>query len=298
MIFCDWLDVTFAAGTAPLPELGVFFAGLEFEAMDTRDTRVMRFRRPGGGYGMAEFLQTGSWDRVSVSGAICVALREASAWVEFLTVLAEVPHTITRLDAALDLPVDGADLVAAMRERYPETVNFGRKALQTTLLLQTRPDGRETGTWYGGRLQKAKVSARVYDKAWEALCNRGEELLPTGRVELTFRKGYGATLRDAAYPAGIFWEAASPVILTAPEGVPVRVHIDDYGWKSPPRTFDPALVLRRRVEALAELQVLALVADELGVNGRRFLLDLIGRQVLSNQPSSGDSAPDVSTSSA
>lgn len=174
--------------------------------------------------------------------------------------------------------MDGADLVGLMRRRYPSgSVNLSRKAVPTSALLAVRPsDGKETGTWYAGRRTRARYTARVYDKAWEALQKRGELMPPTARVEVTAAGGdSGATLRDAAMPAALFWHIASPSLLDAPEGTPVWTPNQDLGWTAPTRDFDPAALLRRRVESFALLDALALVADELGPNGRDYLLHLI-----------------------
>lgn len=200
--------------------------------------------------------------------------------MEFLSVLGSSPHKVTRLDAALDLAMDGADLVAAMRERYASgACSLGRKSIPTSVMLNVRPDGRETGTWYAGHRTRARTTARVYDKAWEMLQKCGAELPPTARVEVTGREGTGVTLRDAAEPAGFFWSVASPAILNAPEGSPVFTPNTDLGWTAPPREFDPAALLRRRVEALAELDALLLVADDMGPSGRDYLLHLVQRRL-------------------
>jgi len=51
------------------------------------------------------------------------------------------------------------------------------------------------------------------------------------------------------------------------------------GGKSEPPAFDPAALLKRRVESLAELDALLMVADELGPNGRSYLLHLMQRRL-------------------
>lgn len=300
MIFCDWLDVTFPPGTAPYPELNKLLVGLGFEVLDVFGKTKFMYRPPNcDGRGMFEIQQGNSWDRVSMSGVACSALRDLGAWFEVLTMISDQPHKVTRVDVTLDLPMDGADLVDAMRVRYPAAVHLGRKSLQTTLYIQQRPDGRESGTWYAGLRSRAQVTAKVYDKAWEVFCNRGGlEVLPCGRVEVTVRGSYGITLQDAAAPTALFWECASPAILQAPEDAPMRANITDLGWKAQPRVFDPAQVLRRRIEAMAELDALALVADDLGPGGRQYLLQLLQRRLSSVQPGSGVTTADVSTPSA
>lgn len=273
-IFCDWLDVTFSPDCAPFPGVNriLLDAGFDAESSD-RVSFVYRQGRAVITFGLSRGAM-----RVSASGAACGLLRDLGLWDAYLSELSSSPHRVTRVDAALDLPMDGADLVGLMRQRYPSgSVNLSRKAVPTSALLAVRPsDGKETGTWYAGRRTRARYTARVYDKAWEALQKRGELMPPTARVEVTAAGGdSGATLRDAAMPAALFWHIASPSLLDAPEGIPVWTPNQDLGWTAPARDFDPAALLRRRVESFALLDALAHVADELGPMGRDYLLSLI-----------------------
>jgi hypothetical protein len=168
-----------------------------------------------------------------------------------------------------------------MRERYPSgEVSLRRKSVKCKTILEVRPDGRESGTWYAGHKSKARFTARVYDKALEALTKRGEKLPPTSRIEVTAKGGdCGATLRDAWRPASLFWHIASPAIITAPEDCTMWTPDLELGWASPPRQFNPAEVLRRRIESMSMLDALGLVADDLGPNGRAYLLHLIEKRL-------------------
>jgi hypothetical protein len=276
-IICDWLDVTYAPDCAPWPTINrmLLDAGFDAESAD-RTTYLYRLGRATVMFGPSRGAM-----RVSFSGSACAALREHGSWRDVLSELSSTPHRVTRVDAALDLSIDGADMVALMRERYPSgQVNLGRKAVSTSVVLSVRPDGRETGTWYAGRLTKARYTARVYDKAWEALQKRGELLPPRTRIEVTAKGGdSGATLRDADEPATLFWHIASPALLDAPEGIPVWTPNRDLGWVAPTKHFDPAALLKRRVESFAMLDSLGLLADELGPYGREYLLNLIQKRL-------------------
>lgn len=272
-IFCDWLDVTFSPDCAPFPGVNrlLLDAGFDAESLD-RVSYTYRMGRA-----VVLFGASRGTMRVSVSGSACALLRSIGRWNDLLSELSSVPHRVTRVDAALDLPMDGADLVELMRKRYPSgLVNLTRKAVPTSTFLAVRADGRETGTWYAGRRSRARFTARVYDKAWEALQKRGELMPPTARIEVTAAGGdSGATLRDAALPAALFWQIAAPSLLDVPEGAPVWTPNQDLGWVAPTRSFNAAAVLRRRVESFAMLDALALVADDLGPEGRNYLLSLI-----------------------
>lgn len=277
-IICDWLDVTYSPAEAPWPSINRILLDAGFEA-ESADRASFTYRL---GRGFVKFGPSRGSLRASFSGAACAALRNHGVWDDLLSELSSVPHRVTRVDAALDLSIDGADMVDLMRQRYPSgRVNLGRKAVATSVVLAVRPtDGRETGTWYAGRYSKARFTARVYDKAWQLLQKFGETAPPRARVEVTASGGdSGATLRDAAHPAALFWHLAAPAILDAPEGAPVWTPNRDLGWVAPTKPFDPAALLKRRVESCAMLDALALLADDLGPNGRDYLLGLIEKRV-------------------
>lgn len=287
-IFCDWLDVTFSPTDCPYPELNLLLLGAGFEV--SRDAAGVRcYLPPDGARGMVQVSHKARYAKVSLSGGACAALRALRLFEQVLWVLASSPHKVTRLDAALDLPTDAADVLAALQSRYPGgVVNLGRKGLPVTRMLATRGDGRESGTYYVGHRTAARFTARVYDKALEADSKRGELLPPTTRFEVTARKDSGATLRDAGVPSAIFWHIAAPALLNRPEGVPMWVPDLEAAWSAPPRLYQPAEVLQRRVEASPELDALLELADTLGPQGRRHLLHLLARRI----------DPDAATASA
>lgn len=275
-VFCDWLDVTFSPSDAPYPALNRLLLDAGFDVEST-DRSVFVYSHESSAQGKLVMGSNRGTFRVSASGAICSTLRRLGIWHDYLSELASSPHKVTRLDAALDLRVDGADLVQVMRDRYPSgEVNLRRKAVRTSVILEVRADGRESGSWYAGRRSRARFTARVYDKALEALSKRGEILPPTTRIEITAAgSDAGATLRDAAQPSALFWHVASPAIVAAPEDAPMWTPNTDCHWVTPTRTFDPAQIIRRRVESMALLDALAHVADEMGPEGRGYLMHLI-----------------------
>ena len=280
-VICDYLDVTYSPADVPYPAVNRLLLDAGF-FVESYDRVKFVYTHPAELAGTLVVGPTRGRMRISTSGAICRLLRSLGLWEQYLFELGQSPHNVTRLDAALDLAMDGADLVAAMRKRHPGgSVNLRRKSVKTTVMLAVRDDGRETGTWYAGQGSKARLTARVYDKAWEALCKRGEVIPPTARVEVTARsREVGVTLRDAMLPDALFWHIAAPAILTAPEDAPMFVpNTEPSCTAPPPRDFDPADLLRRRVESLAMLDALALVADEMGPNGREYLLSLFRKRL-------------------
>lgn len=273
MVICDWLDVTHSIDDTPLSEVRLLLLSWDAEAAGPDFFRV-------GDGGAVKLEKRGTFTRVSLSGGAVSWLRSTGNWLSMLGLLASSPHRVTRLDAAYDVPVDGADVIAAMRRRFRSgEVRLGRKALKTTCLLAVRPDGRETGTWYAGHRSNARATARVYDKAWERLQKAGVAVPPCTRYEVTVKKDYGATLRDAAEPERLFWHVAAPALLEAPEGVPAWDAGWAEGWVLKRPEVMPAAVLEARVSRSAELTVLLEAADALGPAGRVFLARRVLRRL-------------------
>lgn len=282
--FCDWLDVTYAPDDCPYPDLNLLLLGADFAVTRDRSGAVMYV--PPAGRGMAKVTHASRYAKISLSGAVCAALRDLGLWDEVLSILGTSPHKVTRLDAAIDFAMDAADVISSLRARYASgRVALGRKALPVTVMLAVRSDGRESGTYYVGHRTAARQTLRVYDKTLEMLEKYGEVIPVTTRVEVTARKDSGATLRDAALPCALFWHIAAPAVFSLPEGVPVWVPDTELGYVSVPRTFEPAETLRRRVEASAELEALASVADSMGDAGRDYLLHLLTRRLRGSEAS-------------
>lgn len=278
---CDWLDVTYGPTDCPYPDLNLFLLGLEFTA--TRDRAGGVLYAPPIGRGVIKVLHSSRFAKISFSGGVCAYLRSICQFEPALGVLCSSPHKVTRLDAAMDYPVDAADVICHLLRRYPSgEVSLMRKTMALTRFTSVRTDGRESGTLYVGYRSAARFTARVYDKSLEALEKRAELLPATTRFEVTARKDAGATLRDAALPNSLFWHIAAPALLNRPEGIPVWSPNTDFHWSSTKREFDPAMVLQRRIDASAEIDSLISVADALGDSGRKYLLHLLSKRVMSS----------------
>lgn len=282
MVICDWLDVTYSPDDVPEPELRTLLLGLGFLVEYDKGMQLM-YRPPDGARGSVRVTYARRYGKISLSGGAIDYLRAADAWHEVLFHLSSSPHKVTRLDAALDVRTDAADVIARLMLRYPGgKVSLGRKALDVTRMLEVRADGRESGTYYVGYRSHARATARVYDKRLEVLKRTGVDLgHELTRYEVTARKDYGATLHDAAEPEALFWHVAAPALIPrVPEGVAMWSADNDFtGWEFTPKAYVPAEVLERRVEYSAELEALKLLSDELGAHGRSFLLSLISAKL-------------------
>jgi hypothetical protein len=218
---------------------------------------------------------------VSASGGAIRFLIDNGYWRDYLNILGSVEHNVTRIDVAVDEYRDAAGLLRELESRYPDGLySFGRKALGVTTLYRTREDGVQTGTWYVGHRTAARVSARVYDKADEALQKRGVLLPPTARYELTFRKDFKCSLWDALMPESLFYSHASPGLLAGPDrDVPVWCPKGVVPWVSD--DVDCRLstdVFERRMATSPELEKLAELALDIGGDCRSFAVRAFERQ--------------------
>lgn len=270
-VFCDWLDVT-CSPESSFHDHVLRFLDFGCYPVAFSDDASMSFRV---GDGILRLDTEHKWHRASASGSVLSHLRSSGQYHEYLSALATVPHTVTRLDAALDTSEDFPDVLCALRRRYSNGfVPFYRKALRVTEMLAVRArDGVSTGTWYAGHRAKAKVTARVYDKQNELLDRTGVDSETRTRYEFTFRKAMGVTLKDASMPASLFYQHSRDLGVTPPHGVEPWVSHDLGGWTPAPVNVDFTLShFSRRVETSPEISHLADLARRFGPNGTAMVL--------------------------
>lgn len=225
--FCDWLDVTFSPteSLSWVPSLVSSLGGSLVE--------VGFYQLPDGGVIKH---QTGKrWQRLSISGSALSVFRAYGFMSELLAGIASHPHKVTRLDAAYDVAVDAAPVVAALWGKYRGAASELRlnvfNSVSASAVLGQRFDGVETGTFYAGNRKRNSVTARVYDKQHQAFEKLRLLIAPRVRYEVTVRTDQ-PTLRDVLEPAALFWHYASPALLPAPADVPVWVPGNPYVWQS------------------------------------------------------------------
>jgi len=256
-VICDWLDVTYAPNDTPEREVLDVLQAAGAECVTSEDGASVWSV----GHGKFVLQCRASFHRYSASGAVLEHLRACGRYMDYLSALSGSPHAVTRLDAAHDVLTDAAPIIAKLRKRYPQECCLSRKALRTKSILETRPDGKESGTWYVGHKSRGRITARVYDKQLQMLNVYGIEILPTSRYELTFKRDVGPTLRDAAEPARLFWSHASPVLIKRPPGLSDWVSGWGGGWHYEKPEIALAGLLKSRIESSAELQSILALAD-------------------------------------
>lgn len=261
--FCDWLDVTCAPDSAMTYDVLRFFDSFSCPLIFSSDDGIAVQV----GSGVLRLDRKHRFHRVSASGAVLQFLRSNSALDDFLFCLSSGPMTITRIDLACDYRVDGPAALRRLERRYPDDlVSLTRKAMRVHRFYSARPgDGQQTGTWYIGHRSKAKVTARVYDKQAEVLSRSEDDIGPRTRVEITVRKGIGASLRDASNCSPLFYHFASPTLVDPPAECPSWEPFTGDSW--PYTAPDRSVTLEsfvHRLDSSAELDRLAALAAELG----------------------------------
>lgn len=277
VIICDYLGVTVPElhSRALQAELRPFL--LELGAGE--ETPGV-WRCPGGGT-----VKLHAWATVvsvGVSGAALERLRGLGAFTSLLSILGAFPHTVTRLDAALDVFEHAPPILETLyAQALAGRIRLGRKALGSRGVKRhlgpaLYAEGVETGTVYLGR-RGDRVYLCVYDKRQERLERAELDTGPWVRYELRLDKRVGCTLRDAQDPGPVFWSVMGGQVLPCPEGVPDWVSWAE-GYTLPRyEAPEPSERLRRaceRSEALGGLCQLALPLGE--VEGLKALQSHVG----------------------
>lgn len=277
-VFCDWLDVTFPVDSPLWGDVAGFLLDLGCTAREMGPAKV-NYRLPDAEWGSVQLsASTQGWSRISTSGASCGALRALDEFDNYLSIIAAHPHTVTRIDSALDFSVDAPPIIQALCEKYPpeSKVNLTRKGISPTYELSPLPGNKGiTGTFYAGDLRKRqKVMARVYDKQAER-ASRGVDIPPRVRYELVTRKGVGITLLDAQNPTPLFFHFMSPALLNKPSQVPGWEPFTGELWAPGRPDINPYARLKNRINTSVDLQSMLELADSIGPDGRHQLLRMI-----------------------
>lgn len=275
-VIADYLTVTVPSGSIPPHSLADYFVGIPSHTIREECPKTLYFTSDGGAL---IHTATKGFDRIAASGRILHHFRALGIFRDYLSLIADHPHNVTRLDLACDVPVNPADVLPVLYERYKAGYAFGRKAVPTAWTKKPGLDGRDSGCLYFGHRSKHKVCAAIYDKALEAHEERGEVLPECLRYEFRFAREVGASLRDAAHPEALFYHVASPDFLPRPPWVPEWAPGAD-PWRPGPRQERlPAEKAESLVDSCADLATLARYAAEIGPEGVPWVLKLIRKKL-------------------
>lgn len=214
----DWLSLSFSDADF-LPTHLSRFLNEHFECQDA-DKGV--YHASGvGNYGTIKFAHARQRYGMSASGGALDYIRSSGLEPEFLDILTDSPHKVTRLDLALDRPCDMANLMPRLLRDHSSGLRLRPKGklVRPVRFDELRADGERSGSVYYGERADA-LSLRVYDKTLERFKKAGLELPDQyTRYEFTYGRDYkGVTLADYCDPAPLFWHHAQ-VFLRVPNGI-------------------------------------------------------------------------------
>ena len=263
---CDWVSVSLPITLGPLlfPPL----TALLEHCPDVTCLATSPLDRTWGfaARGRLSYLTRGKVGIFSASGGAVSTMRSAGIFEAFLQLLgSEGQYRVTRLDAALDFAKPASRIVHRLyRKALRGTVRLSRKACTASMRSGPCVDGGVTGTVYLGK-RTAEVRAYVYDKRQERLDRGYADPGPLVRYEVTVRKQFNPTLRDAWDPEAMFWHFISPDVLTKPSGISDWVgYAEEFKLSNPIDNSESAQYGRylARMMRSAELKELLTRADE------------------------------------
>jgi hypothetical protein len=279
LLHADYLNITVPIGEADsvIESLRLVFSDLGLLCVADGD-----YTLPTKG-GRASFRQYMQIMQFSFSGQILKVCRDLDLLGSLLSCFFDVPHRVTRLDIAHDTSESTPYI---LKKFYASSkrgdITFSRKAIDSQhikkIISASLYGGSDTGTLYIGS-RKHDVSLTIYDKRQERFANTGSDIgYNLTRYELRLSRKVGMSLRDVFTPECIFWQKMEGV-LERPVGVPEWVSSDGGFEVSRGVPSLPAVLLKRRVEASADLKDIIKLADQAGVNGRAYLLSLLSRLI-------------------
>lgn len=224
--FSDWLSISFPASASPYNQIIDFFGRIAlFKAFPKgKDKMLYCFDA-----GTLMVKYTDSYHSFSFSGGVLGLIRGTVHALDFMAILRSAPSNITRLDAAIDIPLPGHMVLSSIQAKYPDGVcEIAGHPRNMFHVISNDPihAGQVTGTTYfQSKGYKGYVGLRVYDKINEMLNNSPElkSVLSTKgltRYELSVYKG--ASLDDFARPRDVFWHYLPTDLLKRPQGVEIR----------------------------------------------------------------------------
>jgi hypothetical protein len=284
-VFVDWLTVSFSPVDAPSLELTSLFCSLGYEKSSDPSGKLINFFYIDRSRGHIKLSSTSTYIVLSCSGQAIRYLEKLDQFMNLLALLSQQPYRITRIDVSMDVPRDFPLIRRGLKRKslngkYP----LSRTSQGFREYTSVRPDGQSSGTFYIGT-SRHQSSARVYDKSLQSLQMFDIVIPTTTRYELTFRASFGISLKDAANPTPLFWTRGEALLLKRPLNVETWISgKGSFNWvyKRPERL--PYDVLVSRLTHSSELETWLVLADSMGLNGRRTLLTELTRLVTPSTP--------------
>ena len=220
------------------------------------------------------------------SGDALATLRGADLYNEYLWIFALIPHRVTLLDIAYDVPLKTPRILRKLWSQAHTDIGikFTRKKIATKSISTWSViglDGVKTGTLYLGS-RKAEVRLKVYDKRQQVYDLTGNDIGALTRYELTVTSKMGISLADASDPSRLFWHFMANILVPPSDISPWEPGGE--GFQLPPRvTMLPAEKLKRGIQASQDLDNWVRLAHSMGPNGEAYMRSLLDRAILDAQ---------------
>lgn len=237
--------------------------------------------------GSVKIKQRHGYALVGLSGNAIEVLSSKHQFESLLWVFAAQPHRVTSMDIAHDVAVPSRPVLNSLwrRARGAKGIRLSKKRVLpknvNRHMVHCLYDDGSTGTIYLGR-RTSEVHCKVYDKRNEIYDRTGSDIgNDLVRYELTVTSKMGISLKDVQQPESLFWNFMSEV-LPPPNVAPSPWVAGGQGFVMPERfKVMPAEKLKTIVSGSPELDRWLKYADEVGPNGREFLVGLLTRRILS-----------------
>lgn len=219
---------------------------------------------------------------IQFKGRALKYLRESSQLDYALGIMAIHPHSVTRLDLALDRRECFNTTVRRYKRKYPKDwCLHGLTALRMTYLLSKLPSGGTEGSVYFGKPSaRHSVKAVVYNKTAQMLSEWDTKIdSDVTRYELRFFKRAGASLRDVSLPESLFYEHSSMFGMKRPSNVSKWVSGACLPEYPPMPKKTPYSRLQTYLDTNKAFTQMVDLADDMGPNGREMLLTMLEGKV-------------------
>lgn len=222
------------------------------------------------------------YHKIELSGLALAHLREQSLLDNTLALLADKPHSVTRLDLTMDIIEPFNRSVRRFKRKYPKDLcEHGKSRLRMEYFLSRVGKDLRGAIYFGSKKGRHDVTGIVYNKSIQANEVYGFDLPKhTTRYELRFKKRVGASLRDVTSPESLFYKHASMFGMKTPKGTPEWVSgacLPEFPKITPRTPYERLDDYLQSNQAFAQMLVLA---DEMGTEGRTILLSKLKDKIL------------------
>ena len=211
---CDYVNITFPPDIFPQVEDLIYEHLSQISAMPNGNVSSVTkdYQTPFGGN--IRLKSARLWGMLSVSGGALTCLRNNGLLASFFAAATSLPHRISTLHVAYDVPLDSAPILKRLAARAKRgSVYFGKQAVKPSKVSQILRQSIyephvDTGTVYLGNAGPT-VMLRVYDKRNERLDRGHGDIGPTTRYEFVFGRHVECSVADILNPLPIFFHHAT-----------------------------------------------------------------------------------------